>query len=815
MLMRLLNPLALLALLPAALLASWALWRNRRLVGRALTLTVLAVGLAGPQLAMERQQETLWVLVDRSASVGPAAGPATEQLRRLLAGRPAQVGVIDFAASPQVVRPPSAASWGELAPASVPALATDIAAAIDLALQLSPPGPAQILLLSDGRATEGDARAALVRAGARGVPVSTVPVGRTDPVRLVSFTGPHRPPQGVVELTAAVRAEEAVDAEVVLTRDQTELAREDVSLAQGTARLTFTDRPPGAGAYVYSLWVDVPDDPVPENNRLSLGLVVGTPPPVLVVGPAPSGVDALLTALEIPFRRTAILTPAALTEAKLVVLDDMPLGGLGPSGLDALRAFVSGGGGMWAVLGRRAVQGYAGPVEDLMPVSFAVPEGVQESKAAVAFVLDRSASMAGRSRGVPKIDLLKEAVAAAVEIMPADDTVAAVAFDRQVHELLPPVPVEEGEGRLYSGLRALTATGGTDLYPAVAHALDALAASDARVRHVILISDGRTVREGRDFPALYDRLAASGVGMTAIGVGEDPDTEVLAHLARAGGGQLLLLPDAAALPQVLLRETQRVVRPRFVEGEVQVIPGPAAGALDLLDADLPPLAGYVLTFPKPTAQVALVSQRGDPVLALWQVGLGQVAALTVDLAGGWSQAWLEHPTFARLGAALIGRLWTDADPVQVLWQEEEGYLRITADVQQGGRWVDGLQLAGELVGERATASLTLAQVSPGRYETRVPLPLPGAQLLTLAEPGGRFGGTFPVNVSYRGELAGFGADLESLAQLARLGGGILVTDEVLPPPAGSGRRYLPLQGHFLWAAAGLFLADLALRKLVS
>lgn len=95
--------------------------------------------------------------------------------------------------------------------------------------------------------------------------------------------------------------------------------------------------------------------------------------------------------------------------------------------------------------------------------------------------------------------------------MRPEDIVAAVAFDRDPHWLVGPSPVQDAEAELYTALRA-------------------------RLKHILLVSDGRTVREGRNFGVLYREVADSGVGLTAIAVGPVPDTEVLGGLAQAAGG---------------------------------------------------------------------------------------------------------------------------------------------------------------------------------------------------------------------------------------------------------------------------------------
>ena len=61
-----------------------------------------------------------------------------------------------------------------------------------------------------------------------------------------------------------------------------------------------------------------------------------------------------------------------------------------------------------------------------------------------------------------------------------------------------------------------------------------------------------------------------------------------------------------------------------------------------LDA-FPELGGYVVTNPKPTADVLFASPKGDPVLATGQHGLGRTVAWTSDSRGRWTAGLLGSP----------------------------------------------------------------------------------------------------------------------------------------------------------------------------
>jgi uncharacterized membrane protein len=65
----------------------------------------------------------------------------------------------------------------------------------------------------------------------------------------------------------------------------------------------------------------------------------------------------------------------------------------------------------------------------------------------------------------------------------------------------------------------------------------------------------------------------------------------------------------------------------------------------------PRLLGYVVTKPKPTAEVLLTeSWTDEPLLARWQYGLGKAAIFTSDVKTRWAADWIEWNGYAVLGA---------------------------------------------------------------------------------------------------------------------------------------------------------------------
>jgi Ca-activated chloride channel homolog len=62
----------------------------------------------------------------------------------------------------------------------------------------------------------------------------------------------------------------------------------------------------------------------------------------------------------------------------------------------------------------------------------------------------------------------------------------------------------------------------------------------------------------------------------------------------------------------------------------------------------PPLKGYVRFQARPTADNIVEADKDDPLLVLWQYGLGRSAVFTSDAKNRWAANWVTWPGFDRL-----------------------------------------------------------------------------------------------------------------------------------------------------------------------
>jgi Ca-activated chloride channel homolog len=814
------RPLVLLALalIPALLLVS----RNRRgLAWRLAVIALLVLALAGPQIGQRRTTQSVVFLIDRSPSVTATTSPQEieDQIDAVASANPKrQFGAIAFADRAQVIASPNG---------SVPSLpeteaplgeATHLARAVDLALATREPGTSlQLVLVSDGRITDG-LPGAMAAAQRSGVPISTLAAGRSadEDVALAALEPPsqveiNRP----FTIHVTVRAQKPGEATLAIYRDGELIVADTVPVAPGLSTVSFSDTLDTAGRHVYRARIRGTGDPITENDVLEAIVNTVAQPQLLVVAPqGAEAVAALLDASGRPFVETDTLPPLAeLAGFREILLADTPLLSLSPDDVGVLETFVGNlGGGLVVAEGEAALSGFAGGgVERLLPVSYTVPQQGREASQAIVYLLDRSASMRGYAEGATKIDILKESVAASVELLDADALVGVIVFDREFAWLRPLEPLGDGT-TLYEGLRSLTATGGTDLYYPIVGALDALETVDARLKSILLFSDGKTVDEYRDFDGLTERLSADGtVSLSAIAIGVDPNLSLLRSLVSASSGTLYTASNFASLPEISVKATQRLSRRRFITGETAVSGPLATGALE----EIPSLNGYALTFAKPTAEV-LLSAGQDPVLARWRFGLGWVAALNTDLAGRWTAPWLAW----NKAPLLLDAVLTTAEPpgaVSVgLYPRAVATgrtidLLVDARTPQGG-FADFLDLSATLLPSEETRSLE--QVNTGLYQARFPVGVPGGYAVRIDDLTRGSTTTLSVTVPYPEEYAATGPDTDTLRTIAEATGGKVLADEILPDdPAPPTLVRVDLHLPFLLGGLFLFLGELAWRKL--
>jgi secreted protein with Ig-like and vWFA domain len=821
---------------------------------RALLVALAALALARPSTVSQRHAVATVLLVDVSDSISDrqleAAARLIDEARRARRDDD-ELKLVTFAAHPRAVTlPPLSQSTGAPLPPlerpSTPAErgGSDLAAALRLAYGLYPPGMLRrALLVSDGNETAGDLAAEALAARDRGVRVSVVSFAAEQDDELL-VRALRVPPDVKIgapfEVSAEIHAARPQRAMVTLYRDEFVNPREgrrEVDLVAGPNIIHWKTEVVSPGFTTFRARLSAASgatlrDHFAANNEAMASVAVRGKPRVLYIEGESASSAYLANALrkeniDVEVRGPGGLpaSPRELGRYDLVLLSDVAATFVGAEHMDAIERYVRDLGGGFIMAGGENSFGSGGwsgsRMEKLLPVRFDLEKKRDQPQLALVLAIDRSGSMTGE-----KIELAKEAAKATAELLGPEDLIGVIAFDSMAQAIVR-LQRAANRVRIAGDIARLQPGGGTNILPALKDAYETLDPAQAKVKHVILLTDGQASYDG--IGELVDEMSEHKITVSAVGVGTGADKTLLTMIAERGGGRFYFTQDAQNIPRIFTKETTQVARSALVEEAVGVH---VQKHVELLDgtgiAEAPPLHGYVSTKPKPMGEVILVSDLGEPILARWRVGLGQAVAFTGDVKNRWAVEWLRWPGYGRFFAHLVrstmrqsiegGTASTSYD-LQV--DVDPPHARVSVDaVGADDRFVSGLETTLQVIDPahpEHPVEVPLPQTAAGRYEGELTLDRYGSFLLravhkrdgvTVAESSGT------LSLPYPREYLALPPDDGLLARVAEVTGG-----RVRPPaPAlfDAGGEEVPwhreLWSWALWAAAALLVIDVALRR---
>ncbi|MCC6765838.1 MAG: VWA domain-containing protein [Deltaproteobacteria bacterium] len=819
---------------------------------RAAAAAAAIASLAGAHLERPRPEAgtCLVAAIDVSASVQDAAVARAREVLDAVIGRLGpedMLGSLAFAARARVVAHPrhDVRDVATLLPAPASDLTgfesgdTDLAAAFTLASALCPAGKERALLLfSDGNETSGSLAAEAARAGTR-VPVyAFAPNGAALPSAVIRrVLAPSFAPERSVlplELVVESRAPVPMSAELRLLANGELLTRERARLAPGLNVIGMPYRLRGVGQYALEAELALASDGAALPGRRRAAIAVTEPLRVLVVSERPSPIVA--TALAERGMHVELASPRALAERidglarqHLVIFDDVARADLSDATLEALAAWVARGGGLIATGGEHLFgdAAYTGSAfERVLPVAVRAQTASPQEREPIAIylVIDRSNSMGYASHqpalhNGEKMAYAKRAALAVLDQLGERDLVATIAFDSQPYELGPLLPAGESRAALAARIQQIQYGGGTDFKEALEIARRNLIASGRPVRHIILLTDGDSNRSAEDHAAVIAALARAEITVTSIRIGSDTvNLDLLDAISRATGGSFHHVEDAQQLPQLMIRDAQRLMG-RSTERRETPARAAEGGAIlaGIPERDVPPVARWAVVEAKRGAEVRLFVEDGqarDPLLATWQYELGRVAVVPLDFQGGAS-AWPAWRGFAKLWTQLAE--WTAARGLA-----DDHHVEAT-------RRRDGTRIALDTVADDAgpftlrlddAEDVVLRQVGPRSFAATVPNLRPGVHPAALARAGSRSPERFdllvPASADTDRELRTVATNAALLSAVAAATGGAVDPEPARVFAARPGVRHetLPLDGVLAPLALALVLADVAIRRLM-
>ena len=818
------------------------------LATRVAILTLLVLALAGVRIPWRSHEVAAIFAFDRSASVTAEAEQAgREFLTKALAHRgPGDEAVLLGFAKNVIAIPDGSPTipW----PVQPERTSTDISKALAFASAVFPEGKTRrLVLLSDGNDTGGHAAAAAQALRASGVELFTVPL-----------RNPFKPEVLVerLDLPPARREGEPFDASAIIRSNQETgcTARlfaagfaaaepQSLRLKPGVNTVTFRNLRPEKSVSTYVVEISPEQDTIRENNRAQAAVSRRGEPKVVVVDPAPEKLQPLLDALKAAHIQAEArpVPPSTLDDLQgfdALLLSDFPALSMTREQMQLYSQWVRDFGGGFAMLGGENSFGVGGyfrtPIETMLPVLTEHDDRSEAPTVAVVIVLDCSGSMNAQESGQSKISLASQGAALALDVLQPKDLLGVMAVDTRIHQIAP-LARHEGKAEVSRQILRITAGGGgIYVYTSLLEAFSQLREANAKIKHVILFSDAADAEEqaagerpdGSHVPGNAVELVAQmarariSTSIVALGNAGDKDVNFLKQLASGGGGRFYLTSDALTLPQIFTTETMRVAQGSLSEEPVIAIPQGKSPVLEGIEfASSPPLDGYNITKLKQTADLVLATERGDPLLATWRFGLGQVAAFTSDAKSRWAAGWLPWQGYGKFWAQLVRSLLRrdDASGLHVQSVAEAGALRVTLDdVAPDGSFRNQLPITVHSVEPGgAIHDIRAPQIAPGRYTAAVTISGTGTTWISVqAGAANEAGAVFAHTQPYPAEFLQNATDEAALRQLAVVAGGNFAPkpEAIFERPVTGTRRFTDLTYAFLSLALLLLPVDVWLKR---
>jgi uncharacterized membrane protein len=837
------HPLWLLLLPPAWFWVLWLFWKSdvqinrwRRwaaLIIRMVVVLAAVLAMAGLQWMRPLEGMNIFFLLDRSDSIpSPQQEAARKYVNEIAAAKKKndQAGVLVFGTDAAIESSANRAIDLQKINAIVSPERTDIAAAIRLGTAAFPErGQKRLVVISDGNENIGDALVAAAAARPLGVTIDVVPIGadRGNDVSVQKIGLPGRVKKGqTFETKIFVQADKAQTATVRLYRNEQPLGEQKVELSAGKNLFTFPQTLDAPDYYKYTVYVEAAGDGLPQNNQATSFTRVLGEPRVLVVSADPDK-DATLAAALRSARLEVKLAglnglPSTLAEMQSydsIFISNLAAGDLGQDAMKLLESAVRDFGvGLVCVGGDQtyAAGGYRGtPLEAALPVNMELDSKKVLPSGAIVLVMHGMEFMNGNQ-------IARDCALGVLDALGPQDELGVVLWDGNDRWLFPLTKVRD-KNALGKQIAGMNQGDLPSFQNVMSMAYGGLKKSTANLKHMIVFSDGDP---GAPSAELMQSIVGDRITVSTVLIAGHAGPETMQWIATQGRGRFYDVRNAAQLPQIFIKEAAVILKsaifeepfkPKLVSAS-EVVRGIGA-------AEYPTLRGYVCTTPKPRAELPLVSDKGDPVLAHWLYGLGRAVAFTSDAKAKWAADWLGWEKFrqfwSQIGQWSLRRLENADFAAEVSIDKGEGHISVEA-LDEKGDYKNFLNLQTVVVspkGERQI--LHLEQTGPGRYEGRFPTKEVGSYMLNVMDiKDGQVAGTHQVgaSVNYSPEFNAPEPNLNLLKRLAETGGGKIL--DALNPADNAflHDRRKTFQPRDLWewllkSAVILFTLDVGVRRI--
>ena len=836
------NPIMLLLIIPVAGLiiisARFLIKRQVRYLKWTLTAHILIgvfliLALSGVSILIKRSQTNTVFVVDVSDSTKNQSAVVENFVASAIQEMPQDTyaGIITFgknARIEQFLSDKKVFSGFKTTPVTT---STNMEGALNVAATMLDDSYNQrIVLITDGKQNEGEILSLSQIYANKGIEfkIFQIEVDETPEVYIDSMSIPEEISVGdVFSIDITIDSNISTEATLYLYQGRTLKNTTSIQLETGENNFVFSDTLSDAGLAGYRAVIDAPGDTQSINNEYYAYAQATVPPRILIIESSLGDAGQFLPVLEAANISYDCVTPSGvprsmdqLLEYKSVITVDVHSDDLTKDFMELLKTYVQDYGGGYIATGGEnsfALGGYKNtPLETILPVSMDLTGEKEIPQMSMVMVIDHSTSMGDGNGYASNLDLAKAAAASALENLRDTDKVGILGFSDEFSWNSPLSLISDRQA-VEDAIFSIPLAGGTSIYPALKEAVDAMEKDDSAIRHIILLTDGQ---DGyKNYEDLLERINRAGISLSTVSVGQSADRGLLKSLADSGNGRYYHTDVSESLPRIFAKEVFLSAKAYLVNRDfVPAISSNSEIITSVAGQGLPVLHGYVAATPKELADVLLSSDSGDPILAVWQHGLGKTAAFTSDVKNLWTgeyALWENYPA-----------LWKNVIEA-TLSQESQGQASASASLENGEALVTyhTKQFSSSTKVRAVCTSqdgekqeLELRASSPGIFTASLQKDLaPGIYSINVRQSEGE-DILYSVNTAlanpYSSEYR-FGQDDGSFLQFAQNVGAVKITEpsQVFDTKLSGVRAMKDLTLPFLFAAWLFFVADIAGRRL--
>lgn len=837
------SPWWLLLLLPAAGWVIWLAWKSDVQVGpwrrwtaltvRLVVLVALVFAMAGLQWMRPLEGINVFFVLDRSDSVPSSQQEAAREFVNHTFARKKivdQGGALVFGADASIESSINPVLDLQKIHAVVGSERTDLAGAIRLGTAAFPEtGQKRLVILSDGNENIGDALGAVLTAKPLGVTIDVVPLGvaRGADVSVQKLTLPNNIKKGqTFDVKIYAQADKAQTGTMRLYRNDQLLGEQKVELAAGKNLFTFPQTLNDPGFYSYDVALEGTDDLVAQNNRATSFTDVRGDPTVLIVSADPAADEHLAEALRSANVQVKMVeinafppTLAQMQSYDAIFLSNIAAGDLGRDLMKLLESAVRDFGvGLVCVGGDQtyAAGGYRDtPLETTLPVDMELSSKKVLPSGALALIMHGMEFNNGNQ-------VARDIAIAALDALGPQDEIGVLLWDGTERWLFPMTKKGDGRelGRKIAGMNQGDLPSFQNLL-SMAH--EGLKKSKSNLKHIIVFSDGDP---GAPTPELMTSIIQDRITVSTVLIAGHAGPQTMISIATQGHGRFYDVQSPTELPQIFIKEAAVILKSAIFEEPFKPqLTTPTELVRGIGSKEYPTLLGYVATTAKARAEVPLVSEKGDPILAHWQYGLGRAVAFTSDAKAKWAREWMGWEKYRQFWSQVakwsLRRVDNTDFATDISVEKGEGQLSVEA-LDEKGNFKNFLNLQAVVLspkGERTT--IHLDQTGPGHYEAKFPTKEVGSYILNLLDmKDGKIQGrqVLGASVNYSPEFNSTEPNVNLLHRLVEAGNGKMldVNDAADSPFLHDRQKTYQPQDLWEWLlrlAIVLFPLDVGVRRI--